>query len=218
MEDKYKKHPAYGMISISTTQINKGKVLFGSKIKHNTFIELKIQQAEKKEDPFCNHYFGKKSLIKVLLTPSQLTGLLVQSNTPGVPCTIDFIQEKGVIEKLPEEPSVRDGFVDDITKQFKNLEERVLALKNEIDDDLKGPVKKAAKDKIKFNVMKIHQDLEFNLAYLMKCQIKKLEEVGIQVISEAEAAVNSMIKTTGLEHLRKESKLNQIEGRVGIND
>ncbi len=207
-KERYKQHPAYGMVSISTININKGQVLFGSKIKHNTFIELKIERAEKKKDIYCDRYFGRNPLIKVRLSPSQFTGLLTQSNTPGVPCTIDFIQGEGVIEELPDNISVRGDFVKDITDQFKDLEKRVLELKNEINDDLKGPVKKATKEKIKSNVMKIHQDLESNLSFLMKCQIKKLEDVGTQIISEAEATVNNMIRATGLEHLK--NKTNQI--------
>jgi hypothetical protein len=213
-KEKYEKHPAYGMASISTINISKELVLFGSKIKHNTFIELKIERAEKKKSIYYDHYFGKKPLIKVHLSPSQFAGLLTQSNTPGVPCTIDFIQGEGAIERLSDNVSVRDDFVNDITNQFKDLEKRVLELKNEIDDDLKGPVKKATKEKIKSNVMKIHQDLESNLSFLMKCQIKKLEDVGVQIISEAEATVNNMIRATGLEHLKKGiSQTSQISQR-----
>ena len=83
MKEK-RNHPSYGQVSLSTIHSSGGVDLFGSRIKHGTFIELKIQTAELERDEFHDHYFGRDHIVKVWLSPAQFTGLLTQMNTPGV--------------------------------------------------------------------------------------------------------------------------------------
>lgn len=205
IRDEVDEHPSYGMISLSNVSVGRGIQLFGSGIKHGHFIELKIEHADRTRDKYRDHYFGKKQIISVFLSPAQFTGMLTRTNTPGVPCTINYLEHEGPIESAPEH-NVKTELFDDLKKKFEELSKRVNALKNEIDDDLKGPVKKANKEKIKFNVMKIHQDISSNLHFLLKCQTEKLEQVGNQIVAEAESAIESMIKQTGLEHLKSQAK------------
>jgi hypothetical protein len=56
----------------------------------------------------------------------------------------------------------------------------------------------------------------------MDCQIEKLEEVGTEIIAEAEATVNGMIKSAGLEHLRgiknkAKLKIGRKKGSIKVN-
>ena len=204
MTDKIKDvHPSYGMVSLSHVSSN-GIPLFGSGIKHNNFVELTIRHAESRGDAYHEHYFGRDKIISVFLSPAQFTGLLTRTNTPGVPCTISKLN--GEYIDPPEERNVKTELFDDLKSQFKKLEERVRVLKDEIDRDLKGPVNKAAKEKIKFNVMKIHQDIDSNLVYLMKCQTEKMEDIGTEIIADAEATVNTIIRQAGLESIQEENK------------
>ena len=197
-------HQSYGMVSLSHVSSN-GIPLFGSGVKHNNFVELKIKHAVRKKDAYHDHYFSKDRIVSVYLSPAQFTGMLTRTNTPGVPCTINWLTGDGYIDP-PEERNIKTELYDDLKEQFKNLSDRVKELKDEIDADLKGPVNKAAKEKIKFNVMKIHQDLNANLTFLMRCQSTKLEDLGTQIVTEAEATVNGIIKQAGLEAIQEENK------------
>ena len=54
--------------------------------------------------------------------------------------------------------------------------------------------------------MKIHQDIDSNLVYLMKCQTEKMEDIGTEIIADAEATVNTIIRQAGLESIQEENK------------
>lgn len=197
-------HPSYGMINLSHVTSN-GTSLFGSGIKHGNFVELTIKHAERQKSAFHDHYFGRDSIVRIYLSPAQFTGMLTRTNTPGVPCTLNWIQGEGYIDP-PEERNIKTELHTNLKSEFKKLEERVRILKDEIDADLKGPVKKAAKEKIKFNVMKIHQDISSNLSFLLECQTESLENIGTEIVAEAEATVNGIIRQAGLEAIREENK------------
>jgi len=199
-------HPSYGMASISHISTGgPGIQLFGSGIKHNHFIQLSIKHAVRYRDKYGEHYFGEDQITQVYLSAAQFTGLMTRSNTPGVPCTINFIQNEGHIENAPEH-NIKTELYDDLKDKYKELAEKIKTLQNEIEEDLKGSVKAATKKKIRFAVNQIHNDVSSNMAYLLKCQTERLEEVGTQIIAEAESAMNSMIRNAGLEKLKDQIK------------
>jgi hypothetical protein len=199
-------HPSFGMISISHVGCSQAKRLFGSGIKHSNFVEIEIYTADQEEDSYNTYYFQRKKLISVYLSAAQFTGLLTRTNTIGVPCTIHYTKDDGIIEHPPDK-HVREKMLSDIKKEYYELASVVKSLKEEINDDLKGQVSAAKKQKIKDNVGKIYQDVASNLKFLMEQQIKTLENVGIEIQAEAESSINSMIKSLGIEALQEQSKL-----------
>lgn len=209
--DKYFKskerdsHPSYGMVSLSQISHNSGAQLFGSGIRHTNYMELKINHAERIRDPYGEHYFGKNRIITISLSPAQLSGLLTRTNTPGIPCTITFTEKDGVIETPPIH-NVKVELIQDLKLKFQDVAKRVQELEKSIKSDLKGSPKKATKDKIKSEVGRLCNDISSNLLYLQQCQTEKMEQIGTEIIAEAESAMNSMINKAGLTHLQNQIK------------
>ena len=194
-------HPSYGMISISRQSWGGGGTLFGSKIKHNNIISLKISTAERSRDKYHDSYFSKDQIIEVLLSPAQFTSMLTQMNTSGVPCTLQWLKGEGTIESPPDHDTI-DELKDDLTEAYAALADKINVLKESIDERLKGTVKKADKEEIKFSVMKIHQELDSNLEYLSRCQHKKLETTVSEAKAEVESAMVTTLINVGIEHLK----------------
>jgi len=201
------KHESYGMVSIRHAgRSMEGEQLFGSSIKHNNFIVLQIHTAERHRDKYSDHYFPRKRLIEIKLSPAQFTGFLTQPNSAGVPCTISMTENNPNIESPPDH-NVREELETDLSDKYKELKTLVYGMEKRIDSLLTGPVKKADKEEIKNIMTKLKNDIGSNLEFLQKVQTEKLEKVGVEIIAEAEAAVNSMIKSVGLEELQKQAKL-----------
>lgn len=199
MGEDLDQHPSYGLISIGMR--NGQKELFGSGITHNTWISLKISKAERSRTGYSDHYSEKGRIIEVDMSAAQFTGLLASMNTMGVPCSLNFIKGEGYIESPPEH-NVKKEMLDDIKEQFSSLSKRVTELKNNIDDLLKGPIRKAEKDQIKKAVFKLEQDINSNIPYLSQCQLEKVEEFTAQAQAEVEATLNGLVKSAGLQALQ----------------
>jgi len=207
LSDSVDKHESYGMVNIlNTSHGGKGSQLFGSAIKHNNYIVLQIHRAERQRDKYHDHYFTRGKLIEIKLSPAQFTGLLTQPNSSGVPCTLSQTENNRNIENPPEH-DVKDEIDTDLADKFKELSTLVFGMEKRINDLLKGSVKKADKEEIQTIITRLKNDIGSNLQFLQQVQTEKLEKVGIEIIAEAEATVNSMIKSIGLEELQKQAKL-----------
>ncbi len=195
-------HPSYGMVHLSNVSCSgKGMPLFGSSIRHDSFVELQIGRADRTRDKYTDHYYEHTPLISIHLSPSQFTSLLTRTNTSGVPCTINFLKEEGYIEQAPHH-SVQKELFNDVKEKYTEIFKTVHSLKNSVATSFKsGPVNKSQKDEISFLVTKLHNDLSSNLDFLMKCHIEKLEKIGTEMVAEAEAKVSNLLKEIGLNQL-----------------
>lgn len=114
-------HPSYGLISFSRCSCT-SKNLFGSNIKHNSFITLRIDgaRATKGDDlhrDYINYNFDR--YIEVGLTSSQFAELLTTMNIgEGIPCTISYMKGLGMIEYNP--PYVES--LDERSKRMLDIE------------------------------------------------------------------------------------------------
>lgn len=95
-------HPSYGMISAHRSNCNPAKIFYGAETRHNNFIVLEISTSNVTRGLKQDWYYSDKKLISVALTPLQWAELLTTMNTSGVPCTIEWIKDKGRIENPPE--------------------------------------------------------------------------------------------------------------------
>jgi hypothetical protein len=205
MDRTKEKHPAYGMISISRVRSN-GTILFGSRIKHNDYIRLDIHSAEKSRDAYSEHYFPRNTLISVNLSAAQFANMLVKSNTSGVPCTIEYIKDEGRITPLQKLDSLKTEIENDTTQELKKIQSAVKQLSQ---IDFKGVINKAKKDEIKSLINQLNNGINSNLDFLFEQQISKLEKVGSEIISEAEARITSLVHETGVNALKKQNLLGE---------
>lgn len=197
------KHPSYGMISIARVNSN-GTILFGSRIKHNDFIKLEICSAERERNEYSEHFFPKKTLVSVFLSSAQFSHMLTKSNTPGVPCTIEYTREDGHIDREKFLKSLRVELEEDTNEAFEKLKKRSHKLADIIQNEFKGPINKTKREEIKDLVIQIENDINSNLEFLLTQQIEKLEEVGAEIVSEAEARISSLVHEAGVKSLQNQ--------------
>lgn len=200
-DDELDEHESYGMVSIFRQQWGgDGAVLFGSKIQHGSVISLQVHRAQRSRSKYHEHYFQKKQLIEILLSPAQFTSMLTQMNTSGSACTLSRVM--GETMEAPPSHDTLEELKDDLAAKYKELADRVDKLNDVVEKGLQGSVKAQDKKDIMGAVTSIHQDISMNLDYLRKCQQEKLE----QAVSEAKAEVESTMVTTlinaGIEHIK----------------
>lgn len=119
-------HPSYAMVSVGRQ--NGGHYnLFGSSIKHNSSIYLRICKAKKKRNLSHDWYFSEVDpYIEILLSPTQWGELVSSFNNNGVPCTLNY--RNGELIPECEETTVVSEF------------------QTEFEDDLKGIAKQLTKE------------------------------------------------------------------------
>ncbi len=197
-------HPSYGMVSINRQQCSgDGRQLFGSGIRHNTMINLCIKKARRLRDEYYDHYSAKEQLIEILLSPAQFTAMITNMNTEGTPCTLAWLKDEGRIEEPPIH-NIKQEINVDLDRKYRQVSKSAALLLKDLDILLSGTVKKSDKEKIKSRLYKVEQEIRSNLPYLQKCHTEKLEDIGIQVVAEAESAITGMINKLGLKELQKQ--------------
>lgn len=197
-------HESFGLISLSrVTCSGEGKSLYGSVVQHNSFISLTISTSVRDRNAFSEHHFERNKIIEVCLAPSQLTDLISNMNTPGVPCTLRWVKGEGYKEECPSS-NLREEMTDDVNEKFKQLSDHLSELGNIITDSLSGSVKKADKENIKGAIQKIQTEVGSNLPYLQKVQLEKLENAISHAKAEVESTVHNVIYNTGVKSLKKQ--------------
>jgi hypothetical protein len=93
MEDEKKyEHESFGMLQISRTDCGgAGMSLFGSSVKHNHIITLRVHKAEKCRHIHQDWYHSRDCLVEIYLSPLQFVDAMTNMNTMGVPCTLKTV-------------------------------------------------------------------------------------------------------------------------------
>jgi hypothetical protein len=129
--------------------------------------------------------------------------MLTQMNTTGAPCTLKYTECSGLIENAPEQKSIQDEVFDDLDTKYRELARKLKILQDGVAKDLTGVVNKEAKERIKYNIHVVYNDINANLRFLHEQQTKKLQHVGTQIVAEAEATISNLIYSKGLEGLQE---------------
>lgn len=124
-------HPAFGTISFS--RVTGGDAtLFGSSIKHNDRIALRIHHAKQDRGLSQNWHMPTEKIVEVEMSYSQFTECISSMNqASGVPCTIQYTEKDGTIPAIEENVSVRNQFL----KEFHDhLETAMKTVQDQIDE------------------------------------------------------------------------------------
>ena len=106
MNNEYNTHDSWGMVGIYHQHHN-GRELFGSDVTNYNTICLKIKTAQCSRDLGRDWIMGDKTLIEITLSANQFADLLTNANIgDGVPCTIEYVAGKGMIEYKPQKPKL----------------------------------------------------------------------------------------------------------------
>jgi len=205
-------HPAFGMISLSRTTCSPPAVLFGSAVKHGSYISLVIKEASRETDLYRDWYFSRDELIRIVISGTQLGEMLSSMNVgEGVPCTIErfngesrpSIEEFSTVQE--EAQKQMEGKLDKLFESSKELLSKAQAIVKQ------GAPKKADKEELLSLLTQLSHGIGSNMAFAGKCFDEKVEKVVTQAKGEVESFINSKIHSAGLDALRGGQPIIQLD-------
>jgi hypothetical protein len=210
---EYEKHPAYGMISLHNTSVSPSTDLFGSKVKHNSYVSLTISTAEVSRDLNTDWYYSDKVICRVALSKLQLSELLFSVGGEGVPCTLENYRDPDngewvPFQKCPGEPKAQLAY-----EEFKKKASEATKPLDSAEDFIAEAIKKGRMGKMDLEkllnmVGSAKMGVEQNLPYVAKCFDEHVEKT----VTEAKSIIESFAdsKKKGLStSVRK-----MLEGKV----
>lgn len=200
MFDKSYKHESYGQISISRVQCN-GAHLFGSSIKHNSFISLKINQSEMvKDDLYNTNYFGRDKIIEVNMSSAQFAELITTLNYgAGTPCTIDWVRDVGKVKyEKPFEEDANQQLEDTVNIEKDKFKERISELNTELTNVLnKKNINKKDREELKKKIDILIRDCVDNYKFAEQQFRKNMENHITECKSEIESTLTTITSRLG---------------------
>lgn len=213
MNQDYKSHPSYGQIVLTKPHSGgEGANLFGSKVKHPSYISMEINEAVIAEDGFSEHVFGRKTIVKLNMSEAQWSHMVSSfGNGGGTPVTLSYRQDQGSIERPPAPVSVidlahrsADKTKQNLVNSLKGLEQDVKTLSTKQGTVTKKDLSKLAMD---FNVLASCLDSNFDF---LENQVKeRMEKEVAKANIEIEAIISNAVQRLGREALA--TKLEQGE-------
>jgi hypothetical protein len=205
MRSEFKKHPSYGRIVLTKTHAggggknSGGAVLFGSKVRHPSFISIEIERAELSEDGFGEYVHGTgRPIVRLSMSEAQWAHMISSfGDGGGTPITITGLEGVGIIESPPEQVPVielanktAEKVKTDLVKKLRDLERDVKTISE------KGAGKKAlAQLAMDFNILASFLDGNFD--YLENQVKERMEKEVAKANIEIEALITNAVTRLG---------------------
>ena len=206
-DDVDETHESYGMVGLSRVSGSSGN-LFGSSVRHQNFIRMRLKTAVKTRGLKHNWFRGKKELIEVDLSPTQFADMITAMNVgDGVPCTIRHISvpqelNKGQIAPCPDYDQ-RKVFEDEFQADVDKIAGNSLDLLKKADTMLRQKTLKASdRDELLSIIYHLAQDIKDNLPFIQESFTEAMDKTVSEAKGEVEAFVSSKITSLGIEGLR----------------
>ena len=200
-ENEYKTHPSYGQIVLTKPTSGGGATLFGSKVKHPSFISVSINEAKLSEDGFGEHVFGGNTILRFDMSEAQWAHMVSSfGDGSGTPVTLRLRDNgQGYIEHPPEQAPVIDlakqsaqDTKNALVKRLKDLETDVKKVSEGSGTVTKKDMKKLAMD---FNILAWW--LSSNFDYLENQVVERMENEVAKANIEIEAIISNAVQRLG---------------------
>lgn len=203
MNNEYEKHDSWGMVGIYHQQ-HKGRELFGSDVTNYNTICLKIKTAQCSRDLGKDWIMGDKTLVEICLSANQFADLLTNANIgDGVPCTIEYVAGKGIIEYKPQKPKVeiikeeRDELAE---KTVSDLESSIAMVKELIANK---KLSKTVGEELLSKMRAAYSSLVGNSKEFFKKQAKQeINDMVTEAKRQVQSYVDNKIYSIGLKMLQ----------------
>ena len=205
MSDEVEQHESFGMIGFSRVSSSHGVSFFGSSIRSNHFIHLRIKRGSRRRDLAHYWYHGEENLIEIRLSPNQFAELLTTLNVgDGVPCTIERVGN----QQMAECPAVhqRQLYEDEFRQTMKDVAEKAHDLERQVVDmffDGERIGKKARLD-VKGKLGALVAYIDDKMPWVQKQFNEAMDKTVVEAKGEVEAFVNHKIHSLGIEALNAE--------------
>jgi hypothetical protein len=205
METEVKKHESFGMVGLSRVSCNPPDNLFGSSIKHGTYIELSIKRAEYHRDLSRDWFFARDEIVSVKLGPSQFCDLITNMNVgEGVPCTLNYVMR----EKMQDVPieDKRVQFRNEFDKDMEGIASRLDRAVAKLEELKKSKtIKKGDIESLRDMVLMARQDIKSNVPFVNNSFAEQMDKTVTEAKAEVEAFATHMVMRTGIAALKGET-------------
>lgn len=204
-DDKTYKHESFGMLQMSRVSCGgNGMSLFGSSVKHNHLIAVRIHDAVKNRHLHQDWYHPQDCLVEVYLSPLQFIDAMTNINTLGVPCTLRAVCGKQM-DECPEETK-RAEFQEEIRNDFAEVANGIKKLKTEADKILAGRGNMSADERKKLSgiLSSIIQHIGSNMPFVGEQFQRQLNKSVVEAKSEVAAFFDHEINRLGVVALKEQ--------------
>lgn len=219
MERETYRHPAFGMIGFS--RVSGGKnVLFGSSVKHNDRIIMKLKHGDQDRYLHRDNYYGNELIAEVEMSYSQFAECITAMNIgDGVPCTIKYTEKDGYIPAIAENNSKREQFRNEFSDTILKAMEQVQDQINDIQKSLDDKKNLGVKDR-KEMISKLQQvkyNIGSNLDFYVEQFDEQMEKTTLEAKGEIEAFCQNKINSIAQAALvENREKIDELENPVEL--
>jgi hypothetical protein len=193
-------HPRYGKIDLSF--VRGSTTLVDCDFHPNSFVTITIKEANLHRAVSHDHYHERGQIVEVHMSHAQFVAFVTSANQNGVPCTLDWVKDKGQLPRLPPraesnetKTDMRETVEDALNRMFDLREKMVdkkvsMALINELDLAI--------------------QELQANMPFVQRSYEKHVEEVKEKAKAEIHSYLNMTLTAKGLEVLQSQTPQKEI--------
>jgi ElaB/YqjD/DUF883 family membrane-anchored ribosome-binding protein len=203
---KKETHESYALIGITNTT-GGSRPLFGSSIKHDRTIRLRIKKASIERSLHREWYYGYEDIIEVELSSDQFAQFITTPNvSDGVPCTINRLGGKYI--ETPPYKGQNDIFNKELEEDFKKAMDDARDLIKDSSEMLssKGPLKVQDKKELLGKITKLVQHIESNMPFLHKQFTGSMNKTVTAAKAEIESFYTQTIMKMGQKALEELNK------------
>ena len=193
--EKTRNEDYMGMISWSKSYNASPRNLFGTEIKTDNPITLRISKAEETRDLSRNWYHSLGQIVEIEMSPIQWAEFLTSGNTSGTPCTIRYIGGQRMSD--PKETEMFNDYNEEVEEHFDEFKEIENVVKSAIDS--KKPM--GLKD-LNSLLCKIHNAIS-NVDFVKDSFKEDMNNIVGKAKAEFNAYVENRIHEIGIEELKK---------------
>jgi len=212
MDRQQYRNDSYGQISFSRTQCT-GKKLYGSEIKHDSFISMEINNSEMVEDDLHQtHYFERDKIIEVSITASQFAELITTLNYgTGVPCTLEYVRDVGKLNYIPPyDTNVDEKLEKTINIEKERFKETVISIQNELKNILsKKNIGKKDKEELQSKIDMLIRNCINNYKFAERQFKKQMEKHIVECKTEIESTLSQISQTLNVNDLQKTRQIKE---------
>ena len=212
MSEETKSKDYMGMISWHRTSCGSPQNLFGTEVKTDHPITVRISHAEETRDLCKDWFFPRKEIIEVDLSPIQWAELLTGGNTSGVPCTIRRIN--GEIMSKPDATEIKEHYNKEINEHFDAFDDAFKkvadVLKTQIDSN--KPMTKKSLESLLREVEALRTGTVANVNFVKDSFKEDMERIVTKGKAEFNAYVENRLIEIGTDAI-KSGSVQLLEGK-----
>jgi hypothetical protein len=188
-EDGWEQHPAFGQIMVNRVQGGAAS-LFDSEIRHNHYVIVKIQAAERQRHLNHDWIHGKQQYIEVAMSEAQWAAFVSSMNSSPVSCTITALPGQPILPSIPFAPRMQHSLNEvkgAAAKTYKYVREAFEKVKEKPN---KGNIK---------NLEHALNGVENNLVFAANSMTEHAENVIQKARADIEAMVTAHAERLGID-------------------